>query len=462
MTTMNPIRVCFPFAARAAAVLTFAVLCESAFAQDPAPMKPVTFTPKQRLQWPFYRVAVDAAHPLKVFGRTPPVTFSAADGVLKAKTAIGAGADQPLKDGDVMKVELDRRADAPGLQRSFVVRSGDTSAGEPEWSVVALDGIETKIGTDVMTFVDHDADGTFMTPFRDFMVKKGDGALSLVAPKLVIGKNVYDFAGDEAKAAFSAKLDRAFASPDYFQNWSDVTNGLAHINRIRAAMNLPPFGLLREQSRAALLHCRYCTKNTFGHPEDPSKPGYTPEGAKAGPESIGSTGGNIVGSIDEFLNTLFHRMPLIDPRLTEIGIASDGSCTWIEYTTGTKRPWIAQGPSIFPGPNRSWSSATFASERPNPLPAGASGAGLPITVSWYGDEQMSEATGSLHQEKDYIDCWNHDSERKELKSMEMGEEIKVCLMPKEGLRFKNHVLTVRWKENGKSFRLDYAFKIGKR
>ena len=99
---------------------------------------------------------------------------------------------------------------------------------------VALDGIETKIGTDVMTFVDHDADGTFMTPFRDFMVKKGDGALSLVAPKLVIGKSVYDFAGDEAKAAFTAKLDRAFASPDYFQNWSDVTNGLAHINRIRA------------------------------------------------------------------------------------------------------------------------------------------------------------------------------------------------------------------------------------
>ncbi len=424
-----------------------------------------TLTVKQRLALPRLRVPIGPEHPLRIAGRAAPVNFALDGGNLCADATAKDGFETTIAEGQPWAIELDGApVDGNRRVRNVTAVRGDPARGEPLWSVVVLDVLETRIGPESVTFVDHGADGTFLTPFRDFLVRKTEGHLHPVAPVVVLGQQPWALSCDERTGTVLARKDAAFADPAVFPQWKDVLRGLFHINDIRGAMNLPPFGIHRAASIDAVAHARYCALNgVLQHEEEPGKPGYTQGGARAGMASIGSANGSVPGAIDGFLTTLLHRMPLIDPRLCEIGIGADGSQVWIEYASGAQREWAGQGPVIFPGPDRSWHEASFRGEHPDPRPAEATGAvGLPVTCAWYGGERIEHARASLQDGRTPVPCWRHWTGTRELNASMLDFEVHACLMPMRPLRHHAYDLVLTWTEEGREFRIDYGFRIGQR
>ena len=80
-------------------------------------------------------------------------------------------------------------------------------------------------------------------------------------------------------------------------------------------------------SRGCALHADYVARN-LDHPkvqglgiheEDASLPGATPLGAKAGKAAVIAVITDPVDSIDGWMATLYHRIPLLDPHLKRLG-----------------------------------------------------------------------------------------------------------------------------------------------
>ena len=108
-----------------------------------------------------------------------------------------------------------------------------------------------------------------------------------------------------------------------------VIDGLARLNWWRSLDGLDSVSERSDLSRGCQLHLQYLIDNgVFGHFEEPGTPGYTEEGAQAGPASElamqqgMAAGGYTMGkAIDGWMYTLYHRLRSFDPNLTEVGLA---------------------------------------------------------------------------------------------------------------------------------------------
>jgi uncharacterized protein YkwD len=103
---------------------------------------------------------------------------------------------------------------------------------------------------------------------------------------------------------------------------------LRKVNAFRAQAGLNAVELDPELSRGCDLHARFIARN-FGHPstqglgihdENPNLPGYTQEGHRAGQASVIASDPNPLDCVDSWMSTLYHRIPLLHPELTRIGI----------------------------------------------------------------------------------------------------------------------------------------------
>jgi len=74
------------------------------------------------------------------------------------------------------------------------------------------------------------------------------------------------------------------------------------------------------------------------HNEDPKLPGYTPEGAIAGKAGVITVNSDPLSAIPAWIDTLYHRVPLIEPNLRRVGFGyvplADGR--WICVMHGVK------------------------------------------------------------------------------------------------------------------------------
>ena len=99
------------------------------------------------------------------------------------------------------------------------------------------------------------------------------------------------------------------------------------VNAYRRLAGLKPVTVDAESCRACQAHARYLVRNN-GHPslqglgmhqEDELLPGYTPEGRKAGQGSVITNDGTPGDSVAGWMATLYHRLPILNPRLQKIG-----------------------------------------------------------------------------------------------------------------------------------------------
>ena len=110
----------------------------------------------------------------------------------------------------------------------------------------------------------------------------------------------------------------ALPSPD---GWLD------HLNFYRAAARLSPVTENAAWSDADRKHATYIVKNdVLRHSEDPDNSCYTPEGQTAAQQSnlfhSSNRDDTDCGAIDTWMQSPFHAVGLLDPRLVQVGFGS--------------------------------------------------------------------------------------------------------------------------------------------
>jgi uncharacterized protein YkwD len=102
---------------------------------------------------------------------------------------------------------------------------------------------------------------------------------------------------------------------------------LERANRARGLAGLTKLTYDDKLSSGCRAHALYVMKN-FNHPrvaglgvheEDPRLPGATPAGARAGKAGIIAIIHDPQEAVETWLATLYHRVPLLDPRLKRLG-----------------------------------------------------------------------------------------------------------------------------------------------
>lgn len=132
---------------------------------------------------------------------------------------------------------------------------------------------------------------------------------------------------------------------DYTLPPTGVTDGLERLNFWRSQLGLEAVTEDAELSAGCAAHLDYLQQYAvdtgqpvyLAHEEDPSVPYYTEAGANAGINSVLSYGQMSAGeAVDGWLDTLYHRIPLLHPGLRRVGVAFENRYSCMEYRTGTE------------------------------------------------------------------------------------------------------------------------------
>jgi hypothetical protein len=182
---------------------------------------------------------------------------------------------------------------------------------------------------------------------------------------------------------------------------------LERINFHRKTAGVAPVVLDPALTKGCLAHGQYLAKNadhpsiqTQGlHAEDPKLPGYSDLGLKAAKASVIFQTGNPRSVADRWMASLFHRLPLIDPTLSRVGIAyveggKFGGYAVVDSLSGRTGKWA--GPVVYPADKQTDVPLEFQHENPDPIPESKDKkAGYPVTVGFPREVAVRNAQAVL-------------------------------------------------------------------
>jgi pSer/pThr/pTyr-binding forkhead associated (FHA) protein len=275
---------------------------------------------------------------------------------------------------------------------------------------------------------------------------------------------------------------------------------LRRVNYYRTMVKLPPIVEDPELSEGDRAHTMYIVKNYHDaimgrglgaemHTEDPGSPNFTPEGLEAAKSSDmdvwsmrgvsrTDTWGSPAWSIDGWIAIPFHRMPILNPRLTSAGFGiyceAEACAAGLNLLKGSQGKMPADGaaalPIEFPPDGGTVATTSFFNEWPDPrtsCPGYEPPSGLAITLqlgNWM-DTHLSEyslaresADGSRIAVEacgfDSISYSNPDSYPQELGRNVLKSYGTVVVIPRAPLG-KGAKYAVSMSANGK--RYDWSF-----
>jgi uncharacterized protein YkwD len=247
------------------------------------------------------------------------------------------------------------------------------------------------------------------------------------------------------------------------------------LNEHRKRCGLKPVVFSATISQGAQRHAEYLIRND-GHPsteglgahdEDPSLPGYTPEGARAGKASdIGQV--PPVPNMVNMLGTFYHRVPLLHPDLKKIGVG------WKEKADGKGFGWGvidcnsgvgAKDPSsprvvVYPADGQKDVQRMFDNELPDPIPPGEDhDCGTAITISWFREGKIGGGDMKVRIGGEAVDGYLSTPERPARKDHGNGSTI--CFIPKDALPANAKVeVSATATVDGKPFTKSWSFTTG--
>jgi hypothetical protein len=278
---------------------------------------------------------------------------------------------------------------------------------------------------------------------------------------------------------------------------------LARVNYYRAMVKLPPIVEDPESSKGDRAHTMYIVKNFHDsierdglgaemHNEDSGKPGFTPEGLEAAKSSdmdvwsmrrvstAPGGWGSPEWSIDGWMSLPFHRMPILNPRLTSAGFglyceseACAAGLNLLKGSQGKMPPGAAERlPIEFPPDHGTVAIRSFENEWPNPLtscPGYEAPSGLAITLqlgNWIDTHlgQYSLARVNADGSRLVVEACGIDSSsysNPDAYSQELGRNVlksygTLVVIPREPLD-KGAKYAVSMNANGKQY--DWTFSI---
>lgn len=200
------------------------------------------------------------------------------------------------------------------------------------------------------------------------------------------------------------------------ENDPQIVESLALINTWRSWLGVAPLTIDPALQKAAEAHVEYYRLN-FGDPslagmglhyETAGRPGFTGASFQDRVEAAGYDGwanenagisGSMVWSTKWFIGTVGHRLTLLDPRYSDIGLAaiSDGKIKFEIIDLGTKK-WNEQATpewAAWPPHGAVGVGTSFEGEAPNPFPGASFPVGYPITLKYFGAGDLALTKASM-------------------------------------------------------------------
>lgn len=182
-------------------------------------------------------------------------------------------------------------------------------------------------------------------------------------------------------------------------------DGFSEINRVRTLVGLEPLKQNTKLDVAAQGHADYSTlNNVFSHTQTVGNPGFTgvtPQNRATAAgylfdaaEGVGY-GGTVFQKVQEQINTVYHRVWVLDSRLVDIGIGQNsGSYRPTVFLSGYGSYKVTgHAPIVWPIDGAVNTPTRFNSgvgETPDPAPdLGAQNTGYPLSINLPGDKSWT-------------------------------------------------------------------------
>jgi hypothetical protein len=216
---------------------------------------------------------------------------------------------------------------------------------------------------------------------------------------------------------------------------------LERVNHFRAVAGLEPVTLDAQMSRYCAEHAEYLRRNDGtaalegldAHRQRSALPGASPTGAICGRHAdLVLHAGDPVAVVDGFMNTLYHRIPILRPALKSIGVGfaalpDHTLMAALMFDTADDAHMLA--PVRFPARDQVDVPLAFDGEDPDPVPHGAIG-GYPITLQFPTFDKVTNVHASLVANGHPVPFYESDPEHLALPDFPSGA---VCLIPKQPL-----------------------------
>jgi uncharacterized protein YkwD len=286
------------------------------------------------------------------------------------------------------------------------------------------------------------------------------------------------------ETTYTVAMAADVAGKPWKQTWSFTTGAgkewqanpariVAQVNAYRKIAGVEPVSLDPELSKGCQAHAEYLARNHGRpelqglnvHKEDPSLPGYSEEGARAAQASVIAAGTSPPAAVDGWMDTFFHRLPILDPELKRIG--------WGQ-TTGKGSGWITvmdtgrgRGKDravLYPADKQENVPLTYhrAGYNSDPVPKDVRRpVGYPITVTFPEGKVVKKATATLTDRSGTkVFAWVTSPEATEDRNFQRNT---VCLIAKDALAADTtYTVTVEAEVGGEPWKRTWSFTTGKR
>jgi hypothetical protein len=247
---------------------------------------------------------------------------------------------------------------------------------------------------------------------------------------------------------------------------AEIKSALAEVNRMRKDAGLDPVIISEQLSEGCYSHAKYLVinrtsekvKGLKAHKEFPELKGYSKEGQKAGKNSVINylTPTN---SVKGWEATFYHRIPLLQPNLKEVGIAYyQVEGYWpvclIDCTTGVKGNSEIEV-VYFPKEGQENVPIKMGAEIPHPM--GSQGDyGFPLTIYFTKWQTITEVRFELLKNGELIDCLVSTPENP---ATSFSQWNTICAIPKKPLLTgSSYTINITCRVNGTEFKKKIEFK----
>jgi hypothetical protein len=182
------------------------------------------------------------------------------------------------------------------------------------------------------------------------------------------------------------------------------------INAYRRAAGVDPVSIDPELTEGCREHARYMVLNRGkpqlysinAHHQDPELPGATPAGAECGKHAdLYPNVPDLRAAVHGWMATLYHRRPILSPRITRVGIGSaplpagERVAVALRFVYGDAADAPAR-PIAYPADGQTDVPVDFQSEAPTPIPPGGSATpGYPFTLQVPASDPLSDVDATL-------------------------------------------------------------------
>jgi hypothetical protein len=221
---------------------------------------------------------------------------------------------------------------------------------------------------------------------------------------------------DGADTLKDKELEEAKLFAGWFETFPEVAKGIQQLNRRRKAMKLAPVTEDWANSIGGYLHGSYLRTNKDhpsvaglgAHNEDRKLPGYTPEGEKAA-GGILAWGSDGAGTMDVWLNSRFHRSPVMDRDCGRVAFGGRRQEGWSCRSLGGMAGRPLAEIITWPGDGDTEIPTSFGSELPNPFPPGVTSSGTVIVADFGGRQPKKPEWRLLDPDKKPVEILNLDT-----------------------------------------------------